>query len=83
MNIKPYGHNILVRPAQETQVIATREQSLFSHGEVVKVGDQVKDFKEGDYIGFLKWGTRELEIDGETYTFLPETDEFILTKIEK
>ena len=41
-------------------------------------GEDVKKIKVGDKITYLFWGVNSVEIDGEKYWVIPETDEFIL-----
>lgn len=81
--IKPFGRNILVIPVKKEQILVSDSDPINTYGEVVAVGNEVKEIKVSDVIGFTKWGVRELEIDGTKHFFVPEDSEFILGNICK
>lgn len=77
--IKPFGNNILVKPASKLQIASTSGTgSLCEYGEVVEVGQDVVYLQKGDTIGFVPWGIKELDYLGTTYYFVPEDSKFIL-----
>ncbi len=80
MKILPFGNNILVKPAEKKQALGPK--SLCEYGTVTAVGSEVKIIKVGDMIGYFIWGVKDLEIENEKFHFVPETDEFVLGKIE-
>lgn len=77
MKIKPFGNNILVKP-HEQDTILKAEGGLCEYGEVVDVGNDVKEIKVGDIIGFTVWGVNRLTIENEKHYFIPEDSRFIL-----
>lgn len=81
MNIRPFGKNILIKPDEKKQILMADQGSLCEYGEVLAVGDQVQNVRVGQRIGFLIWGINKLQIEEETFYFLPEGD-FILGFIE-
>lgn len=78
-----YGNNIEVLPDSKNKIIGdTSKYYLF--GTVISVGDQVKDFKEGDRIGYVLWGLNEiLHADGHKQFFVQENPDFIVGIIKK
>lgn len=80
MNIQPFGRRIYIKPEEQKTVIQSPDQKLIARGEVVAVGDLCKT-SVGDHLLFTTWGVDKVEIDGESYYFLIESDEFILAKI--
>jgi co-chaperonin GroES (HSP10) len=81
MNIIPFGNNILIEPIEKKNVLLSDQQLLCEYGLVVAVGGDVKHIKVGDKIGFTVWGVNKLQIDNETYHFVPEDSRFILGTI--
>lgn len=73
---------MLVKPVEKKQILISDSKSLCEYGEVIEVGSEVKEIKVGDTIGYLVWGINSLEIDDQKHYFVPETDEFVLGKIE-
>jgi len=80
--IKPYGKNILIKPTQKNTILKQNEGTLCEYGDVLAVGDEVRNVKVGDKVGFVIWGINKLQVDEETYYFLPESSDFILGFIE-
>lgn len=76
--IKPFGRNVLVQPTERKQILVSDRKSLCEYGEVIAIGDEVKHVKIGDIIGYLVWGINSLEVEGKTYYFVPEDDQFLL-----
>lgn len=77
-NFTPYGNNIKIEPKSKNKIIGdTSKYYLF--GEVVAVGDQVKNISIGDTIGFTLWGLNEIQQeDGTKEYFVQDTPDFIL-----
>lgn len=76
--IKPFGNNILVKPIEKKQILVSDNRTLCEYGEVLGVGSEVKEVKEGDKIGFVIWGLNSLEVDGQKHYFVREDSDFIL-----
>ena len=90
MKVKPLADRVLVRPAPVEEKTAggiiipdtAKEKPL--KGEVVAVGQGTKDeemvVKEGDKVLYGKYAGTEIEIDGEEYLIMRQSD--ILAIIE-
>lgn len=83
MQIKPYGTNILVQPIVKSQVLVSDSGTLCEYGKVLAIGDEVSKVKVGDEVGFLVWGIQKLEVEGETFYFIPENSDFLLGYIQR
>ena len=84
MNIKPLADRVLVKPAAaEEKTVAgiiipdtVKEKPL--KGEVLAVGNGTKDeemvLKVGDTVLYGKYSGNEVEIDGEKYLIMRQSD---------
>ena len=84
MNIKPLADRVLVKPAAaEEKTVAgiiipdtAKEKPL--KGEVLAVGNGTKDeemvMKVGDTVLYGKYSGNEVEIDGEKYLIMRQSD---------
>lgn len=84
LNIKPLADRVLVKPAEAEQKTATgiiipdtaKEKPM--EGEVVAVGQGKKDepmtVKKGDRVLYGKYSGTEINIDGEQYLIMRESD---------
>jgi len=84
MNIKPLADRVLVKPAAaEEKTVAgiiipdsAKEKPL--KGEVVAVGNGTKDeemvLKKGNQVLFGKYAGTEIELDGEKYLIMRQSD---------
>ena len=83
MNIKPLADRVLVEPAPVEKTVGgiiipdtSKEKPL--HGKVVAVGNGTKDeqmiLKEGDEVLYGKYAGTELELDGEKYLIMRQSD---------
>lgn len=84
MNIKPLADRVLIKPtpAEEVTVAgiiipdSAKEKPL--KGSVVAVGCGTKDeemiLKEGDNVLFGKYAGSEIELDGEKYLIMRQSD---------
>ena len=84
MNIKPLADRVLVKPAAaEEKTVAgiiipdtAKEKPL--KGEVLAVGNGTKDeemvLKVGDTVLYGKYSGNEVEIDGEKYLIMSQSD---------
>jgi len=83
MNIKPLADRVLVKPAAAEEKIGgiiipdtAKEKPL--KGEVVAVGNGTKDeemiLKSGDVVLYGKYAGNELELDGEKYLIMRQSD---------
>ncbi len=84
MNIKPLADRVLVKPATAEEKTASgiiipdtaKEKPL--KGEVLAVGNGTKDeemvVKPGDTVLYGKYAGTEIEIDGEKYLIMRQSD---------
>ncbi len=83
MNIKPLADRVLVAPAPAEQKVGgiiipdtVKEKPL--RGKVIAVGKGTKDeemvLKEGDEVLYGKYSGTELELDGEKYLIMRQSD---------
>lgn len=83
MNIKPLADRVLVKPAAAEEKIGgiiipdtAKEKPL--KGDVVAVGSGTKDeemiLKSGDTVLYGKYAGNELELDGEKYLIMRQSD---------
>ena len=83
MNIKPLADCVLVAPAPAEQKVGgiiipdtVKEKPL--RGKVIAVGNGTKDeqmvLKEGDEVLYGKYSGTELELDGEKYLIMRQSD---------
>ena len=90
MNIKPLADRVLIVPAPAEEKVGgiiipdtAKEKPL--HGKVVAVGHRTKDeemiLKEGDEVLYGKYSGTELELEGEKYLMMRQSDVLaVLTK---
>ncbi len=83
MNIKPLADRVLVLPAQAEEkvggiIIPDTAKEKPQRGKVVAVGNGTKDeemiLKEGDTVLYGKYAGTELEVDGEKYLIMRQSD---------
>ena len=84
MKIKPLADRVLVKPAEAEEKTASgiiipdsaKEKPL--KGKVVAVGEGTKDEKmileEGDEVRYGKYAGTELELDGEKFLIMRQSD---------
>lgn len=84
MNIKPLADRVLIKPAPAEEKTAggliipdtAKEKPL--QGEVLAVGNGTKDeemvLKVGDTVLYGKYSGNEVEIDGEKYLIMRQSD---------
>jgi chaperonin GroES len=84
MNIKPLADRVLVKPAAAEEKTASgiiipdsaKEKPL--KGEILAVGNGTKDeemvVKKGDVVLYGKYAGTELELDGEKYLIMRQSD---------
>ena len=84
MNIKPLADRVLVKPAAAEEKTASgiiipdsaKEKPL--KGEVLAVGNGTKDeemvVKKGDVVLYGKYAGTELELEGEKYLIMRQSD---------
>jgi chaperonin GroES len=88
MNIKPLADRVLVRPAvaeEKTEggiIIPDSAKEKPLKGEVVAVGNGTKDeemvVKAGDSVLYGKYAGTEIELDGEIYLIMRQSDLFAI-----
>lgn len=84
MNIKPLADRVLIKPAPAEEVTvagiiipdSAKEKPL--KGSVVAVGNGTKDeemiLKEGDQVLYGKYAGSEIELEGEKYLIMRQSD---------
>ena len=84
MNIRPLADRVLVKPAAAEEktvsgiIIPDSAKEKPLKGEVIAVGNGTKDeemvVKEGDKVLYGKYAGTEIEIDGEKYLIMRQSD---------
>ena len=91
MKIRPLGDRVLVEPIEEKDqtvggiIIPDTAKEKPLRGKIVAAGKGTKDeemiLKEGDKVLYGKYAGTELELDGEKYLIMRQSD--VLAVIEK
>lgn len=79
--LKPFGSNVQIKLKEKKQIAVGDKAFLADYGEVIAIGDEVKTIKVGDVIVVRKWGIIDVDVDGNVYLFVPETDKFIISYV--
>ncbi|MDR2389894.1 MAG: co-chaperone GroES [Tannerellaceae bacterium] len=84
MNIKPLADRVLIQPAAAEEktvsgiIIPDSAKEKPLKGEVIAVGNGTKDeemvLKQGDLVLYGKYAGTELELDGEKYLIMRQSD---------
>ncbi len=84
MNIKPLADRVLVKPAAAEEktasgiIIPDTAKEKPQRGEVIATGNGTKDeemiVKKGDTVLYGKYAGTELELDGEKYLIMRQSD---------
>ena len=84
MNIKPLADRVLIKPAPAEEktvggiIIPDSAKEKPMKGEIVAVGNGTKDeemvVKPGDTVLYGKYAGTELELDGEKYLIMRQSD---------
>ena len=84
MNIKPLADRVLIKPAPAEEktvggiIIPDSAKEKPLKGEIVAVGNGTKDeemvVKPGDTVLYGKYASTELELDGEKYLIMRQSD---------
>ncbi|MDR1809498.1 MAG: co-chaperone GroES [Prevotella sp.] len=84
MNIKPLADRVLIKPAAAEEktvggiIIPDTAKEKPLKGEVLAVGNGTKDeemlLKKGDTVLYGKYAGTELELDGEKYLIMRQSD---------
>ena len=89
MNIKPLANRVLVQPAPAEEkvggiIIPDTAKEKPQRGTVVAVGDGTKDdpmvLKDGDTVLYGKYSGTELEVEGEKYLMMRQSDVLAIVK---
>ncbi|EKX99562.1 chaperonin GroS [Hoylesella saccharolytica F0055] len=89
MNIQPLADRVLVLPAPAEEKVGgiiipdtAKEKPL--NGKIVAVGEGTKDekmiLKEGDNVLYGKYSGTEIELDGEKYLMMRQSDVLAIIK---
>jgi len=84
MSIKPLADRVLIKPAAAEEktvggiIIPDTAKEKPLKGEVIAVGNGTKDeemvLKTGDKVLYGKYAGTEIELDGETYLIMRQSD---------
>lgn len=84
MNIKPLADRVLIKPAAAEEktvggiIIPDSAKEKPLKGEVISVGNGTKDeemvVKAGDQVLYGKYAGTEIELDGEKYLIMRQSD---------
>jgi chaperonin GroES len=84
MNIRPLADRVLIQPAAAEEktvsgiIIPDSAKEKPLKGEVIAVGNGTKDeemvLKQGDLVLYGKYAGTELELDGEKYLIMRQSD---------
>ena len=84
MNIKPLADRVLIKPAAAEEktvggiIIPDTAKEKPLKGDVIAVGNGTKDedmvLKTGDKVLYGKYAGTEIELDGETYLIMRQSD---------
>ena len=89
MNIKPLADRVLVQPAPAEEkvggiIIPETAKEKPQRGKVVAAGDGTKDdpmvLKDGDTVLYGKYAGTELEVEGEKYLIMRQSDVLAVIK---
>ena len=89
VNVQPLQDRVIVKPAEKAEktaggiIIPDTAQEKPQRGEVVAVGkgakrDEPMTVKVGDTVLFGRYSGTEIEIEGDKYLLLKETDIFVI-----
>ena len=89
MNIQPLADRVLVLPAPAEEKVGgiiipdtAKEKPL--NGKIIAVGEGTKDekmiLKEGDNVLYGKYSGTEIELDGEKYLMMRQSDVLAIIK---
>jgi chaperonin GroES len=88
VNVTPLHDRVIVKPVEKAEktaggiIIPDTAQDKPQQGEVVAVGSGRKDepmtVKVGDIVLFGKYGGTEIELDGDKFLLLKESDIFAI-----
>ena len=90
MNIKPLADRVLVKPAQAEEkvggiIIPDTAKEKPQRGSIVATGHGTKDeemiLKVGDVVLYGKYSGTEIELDGEKYLMMRQSD--VLAVVEE
>ena len=90
MNIKPLADRVLVKPAQDEEkvggiIIPDTAKEKPQRGSIVAAGNGTKDeemiLKVGDVVLYGKYSGTEIELDGEKYLMMRQSD--VLAVVEE
>jgi chaperonin GroES len=88
VNVKPLHDRVIVKPEEKAEktaggiIIPDTAQEKPQRGEVVAVGsgkvDEPLTVKVGDTVLFGKYSGTEIELEGEKYLLMKESDIFVI-----
>jgi len=88
VSAKPLHDRVIVKPAEKTDktaggiIIPDTAQEKPQRGEIIAVGggkvDEPLTVKVGDTVLFGKYSGTEIELEGEKYLLLKESDIFVI-----
>jgi len=70
----PYTDYLYIKPCERKQILVSDTGRLETYGEVLAIGDEVRNTKVGDFVAFELWDKAEFQVGEETYHFVKEKD---------
>ena len=71
----PFTDYIYLKPVKKQKILVNEQSTLYTFGEVLAIGDEVKHTKVGEYVAFELWDKPEFELlNGEVCHFVREKD---------
>lgn len=82
--IKPYGKNIYIQPLKEVKTIrSAHDDSITEKGIIIEVGQNVTGFKKGQTVFFNAFLANKVEINGESFYFVKDSDEEVFAEVDE
>lgn len=77
MKIIPNKNQIYIEPVKEEQILKKpSDDSITEKGKILAIGESIQDFKAGDVVLFNAFLANKVEIKGDSYYFVVESDIF-------
>ncbi len=86
MKLKPLADRVIIKVTENEEktksgiILPDSAKEKPEQGEVVAVGKEVKEIKEGDVVMFTKYGPNEIKVEGEELLIVKEEDILAIVK---
>ncbi len=71
------GRRLKIEPEKNDTLLVSDDASLIQKGKIIGVGPDTL-CKVGDMVIFNAWGVDRVDINGEIFYYILDTDEFVL-----